>query len=77
MILALMMMVMTSVVPETNTEMCMTEPVYESNKCFFRCGDCERRCGDDSNCKANCHDMNATCCEANGEEGWLNMCGCH
>lgn len=66
---------------EKSSEMCLVmaqeeaEPV--SNQCVFRCWDCEKRCDNNKNCRANCYDMNSTCCEANGEEGWSGNCGCH
>lgn len=46
------------------------------NRCWPSCMDCERRCSDES-CKENCHDNNASCCEANGKQGTYKSCGCH
>ncbi len=54
----------------------------DTSQCWKRCKDCEGRCskksGDDKrNCEENCHDGNATCCEAGGKKGTYKMCGCN
>lgn len=58
----------------------------DANACGDRCNACESRCSrktgqDEADCKANCHDSNASCCEANGKRAsgsadGSRSCGC-
>jgi len=43
--------------------------------CWSRCEDCVSRCHT-SDCRDNCTDNNASCCEARGKRGYYRSCGC-
>jgi hypothetical protein len=53
----------------------------DAGRCFPACVSCEQRCPrsgrERDNCMDNCHDANATCCEANGKQPNYKMCACH